>query len=68
MELAKSGSREIVIELMVSARAQSLARVREELARNPHLTPAELALLTPQTQQAAVPTGDVATEEPVSRK
>jgi len=45
----------------VSARAQSIARVREELARNPHLTPAEVASLTPQTQQAAVQT-----EEPIS--
>lgn len=61
VELAKSGPREIAIELLVSARAQSIARVREELARNPHLTPAEVASLTPQTQQAAVQT-----EEPIS--
>ena len=63
VELAKSGSREVVIELLVSARAQSIARVREELARNPHLTPAEVASLTPQTQQA-VHAGDA--DEPVS--
>jgi hypothetical protein len=66
VELAKSGSREVVIELLVSARAQSIARVREELARNPHLTPAEVASLTPQTQQAAVHADGAATEEPNS--
>jgi hypothetical protein len=65
VELAKSGSREVVIELLVSARAQSIARVREELARNPHLTPAEIASLTPQTRQAAHG-GDSATDEPIS--
>jgi hypothetical protein len=65
--LAKSGSREVVIELLVSARAQSIARVREELARNPHLTPAEVASLTPQAQQGALHAGDAATE-PVSQE
>jgi len=45
IELAKTGSREVVIELLVSARSQSIARVREELARNSHLTPAEVASL-----------------------
>ncbi len=64
VELAKSGSREVVIELLVSARAQSIARVREELARNPHLTPAEVASLTPN--QTVVGASDVAVEEPIS--
>jgi hypothetical protein len=64
--LAKSGSREVVIELLVSARAQSIARVREELARNPHLTPAEVASLTPNAQQTSVDAGEVATDEPNS--
>ncbi len=66
VELAKSGSREIAIELLVSARAQSIARVREELARNPHVTPAELASLTPNAQQTATEAGDVVTDEPNS--
>ncbi len=64
VELAKSGSREVVIELLVSARAQSIARVREELARNPHLTPAEVASLTPNAQQT--PADDLVSNEPDS--
>ena len=64
VELAKSGSREVVIELLVSARAQSVARVREELARNPHLTPAEVASLTPN--QTFVNAGNAPAEEPIS--
>lgn len=66
VELAKSGSREVVIELLVSARAQSIARVREELARNPHLTPAEVASLTSNVHQTAADGGDVVAEEPNS--
>jgi hypothetical protein len=66
VELAKSGSREVVIELLVSARAQSIARVREELARNPHLTPAEVASLTSNVHQTAADGGDVVAAEPNS--
>jgi hypothetical protein len=58
VELAKLGSREAVIRLLESARARSITRVREELARNPHLTPAEIASLGLKQELADKPAGE----------
>jgi hypothetical protein len=65
IELAKSGTREVAVQLLASTRARGVARVYEELVRNPHLTPGEIASLqNAESHPANVHL--VEAEEPVS--
>ncbi|HLH06079.1 MAG TPA: hypothetical protein VKW78_02465 [Terriglobales bacterium] len=65
IELAKTGSRDVVVQLVGSSRARSIPRVCDELTRNPHLTPAEISSLASSSQVPELkPDQEAAAKEP----